>query len=45
MVPPSTAFMAWLLFDEPITVVTVAGTLLTAFAVSLVIRPARPAGP
>jgi drug/metabolite transporter (DMT)-like permease len=40
LVPPSTALLAWLLFSEPITVVTIAGTLLTAFGVSLVVRPA-----
>ena len=38
LVPPSTALLAWLLFSEPITVVTIAGTLLTAFGVSLVVR-------
>lgn len=41
LVPPVTAFIAWLLFSEAITVVTIAGTLLTAFGVSLVVRPAR----
>jgi drug/metabolite transporter (DMT)-like permease len=30
--------MAWVLFSEPITVVTVAGTALTALGVSLVVR-------
>ncbi|HEX5739585.1 MAG TPA: EamA/RhaT family transporter, partial [Hydrogenophaga sp.] len=30
------------LFDEPITLVTVAGIALTAFGVSLVVRPAKP---
>lgn len=38
LVPPTTAFMAWLLFGEPITLVTVAGTALTALGVSLVVR-------
>ena len=38
LVPPTTAFMAWVLFSEPITVVTVAGTALTALGVSLVVR-------
>ena len=38
LVPPTTAMMAWVLFDEPITVVTVAGTALTALGVSLVVR-------
>ena len=38
LVPPTTALMAWLLFDEPITVVTLLGTALTAIGVSLVVR-------
>ncbi|RZI94138.1 MAG: EamA family transporter, partial [Variovorax sp.] len=38
LVPPCTAVMAWLLFDEPITAVTVAGIALTAIGVSLVVR-------
>ncbi|WP_299761953.1 DMT family transporter [Ramlibacter sp.] len=38
LVPPSTALMAWLLFDEPITVLIVAGVALTAIGVSLVVR-------
>lgn len=41
LVPPSTALMAWLLFAEPITVVTVIGTAITALGVSLVVRPAK----
>jgi drug/metabolite transporter (DMT)-like permease len=41
LVPPTTALMAWLLFSEPITVVTLLGIALTAFGVSLVVRPAR----
>jgi drug/metabolite transporter (DMT)-like permease len=41
LVPPTTALMAWLLFDEPITPLTIAGTALTAVGVSLVVRPAR----
>lgn len=41
LVPPTTALMAWLLFDEAITVITVLGTALTALGVSLVVRPAR----
>ena len=40
LVPPSTALLAWLLFSEPITVITISGTLLTALGVSLVVRPA-----
>ena len=38
LVPPCTALMAWLLFDEPITALTLAGLALTAFGVSLVVR-------
>ena len=41
LVPPSTALMAWALFDEPITALTVAGMALTAFGVSLVVRSAK----
>ncbi len=41
LVPPTTALMAWLLFAEPITLLTIAGTVLTAVGVSLVVRPAR----
>jgi drug/metabolite transporter (DMT)-like permease len=33
LTPPTTAIMAWLLFDEPITLSTVLGTLLTVLAV------------
>jgi drug/metabolite transporter (DMT)-like permease len=38
LVPPTTALIAWLLFGEPITIVTVFGVLLTATGVSLVMR-------
>jgi drug/metabolite transporter (DMT)-like permease len=38
LVPPCTALMAWVLFDEPITLVTLAGIVLTALGVSLVVR-------
>jgi len=45
LVPPTTALMAWLLFGEPITVLTMAGVALTAIGVSVVVRsppvPAR----
>ena len=40
LVPPVTAMIAWLLFAETITTITVAGTLITALGVSLVIRAA-----
>jgi drug/metabolite transporter (DMT)-like permease len=44
LVPPTTALLAWLLFGEPITPVTVAGIALTALGVALVVRsgPATP---
>ncbi|MDM0023074.1 DMT family transporter [Variovorax saccharolyticus] len=38
LVPPCTAVMAWLLFSEPITVMTLAGIAITAVGVSLVVR-------
>ena len=41
LVPPCTALLAWLLFAEPITAMTIAGTLIAAVGVSLVVRPAR----
>ncbi len=41
LVPPTTALMAWLLFNESITVITVMGTALTALGVSLVVRTAK----
>jgi chromosomal replication initiator protein len=43
LVPPCTALMAWLLFAEPITALTLAGMALTAFGVSLVVRGPAPA--
>lgn len=42
LVPPTTAMIAWFLFNEPINAVTIAGTALTAVGVSLVVRaPAK----
>ncbi len=41
LVPPMTALLAWLLFGEPVTALTVAGTALTATGVALVIRQPR----
>ena len=38
LVPPVTAFMAWVLFNEPITLTTIVGTGVTAAGVALVIR-------
>ena len=37
LVPPVTAMLAWLLFDEAITVMTMAGTVVTAIGVGLVV--------
>jgi drug/metabolite transporter (DMT)-like permease len=45
LVPPCTALMAWLLFAEPITALTLAGMALTAFGVSLVVRAPAPRAP
>lgn len=38
LVPPCTAAIAWLLFDEPITPLTLLGTAITALGVALVVR-------
>lgn len=44
LVPPSTALMAWQLFGEPITALTLGGVVITAVGVSLVVRtPVPPA--
>lgn len=43
LVPPVTALIAWVLFAEPITALTIAGTVLTAVGVALVIRQPRAA--
>jgi drug/metabolite transporter (DMT)-like permease len=42
LVPPTTALIAWVLFDEQITAITLLGTAITAVGVSLVVRPASP---
>ncbi len=42
LVPPCTALLAWVLFDEPITVLTIAGVALTALGVSVVVRSPAP---
>jgi drug/metabolite transporter (DMT)-like permease len=43
LVPPSTAFLAWLLFDEAVTGMTILGTLCTVMGVALVVKyPAVP---
>jgi len=41
LVPPTTAVMAWILFDESITAMTLAGTAITALGVGLVVRSPR----
>lgn len=41
LVPPTTAVMAWILFSEPITLVTLAGIVVTATGVILVVRPPK----
>jgi drug/metabolite transporter (DMT)-like permease len=41
LVPPCTAVLAWVLFSEPITLVTLVGIALTALGVSLVVRSGR----
>ena len=41
LVPPTAAVMAWVLFSEPITALTILGMAVTALGVSLVIK-ARP---
>ncbi len=41
LVPPTTALMAWVLFNEPITLVTLFGIGVTAVGVSLVVRPPK----
>jgi len=41
MVPPTTALMAWFLFAEPLSVLTLAGIAITAVGVALVLRAPR----
>ena len=41
LVPPTTALMAWVLFSEPITIITIIGTALTAIGVSIVVKKVR----
>jgi drug/metabolite transporter (DMT)-like permease len=41
LVPPTTAVIAWFLFDEAITLVTWVGIAVTAVGVSLVVRPPK----
>jgi drug/metabolite transporter (DMT)-like permease len=42
LVPPCTALIAFVLFGEPISLITVAGIALTALGVSLVVRSPKP---
>jgi drug/metabolite transporter (DMT)-like permease len=42
LVPPCTAVMAWLLFGEAITQLTITGITLAALGVSLVVRQPSP---
>ncbi|MFM8575162.1 MAG: DMT family transporter [Limnohabitans sp.] len=42
LVPPTTAAIAWLLFDEQITPLTLLGTAITAVGVGLVVRSPAP---
>jgi len=39
LTPPTTAVLAWLVFDEPLTPQVVAGLGLAAFGVWLALRP------
>jgi drug/metabolite transporter (DMT)-like permease len=41
LVPPCTALLAWMLFAEPLTWVTLLGMAVTALGVALVVRPSR----
>ena len=41
LVPPVTAVIAWLLFAEPISALTIAGIVLTAMGVALVVRQSK----
>ena len=38
LVPPTTAVIAWVLFGEPVTGLTVAGMVVTAIGVGIVVR-------
>jgi drug/metabolite transporter (DMT)-like permease len=42
LVPPTTALIAWVLFGETITLLTLLGTAITVFGVSLVVRAPPP---
>jgi drug/metabolite transporter (DMT)-like permease len=38
LVPPTTAIIAWMLFAEPVSVLTITGTAITVVGVALVVR-------
>lgn len=40
LVPPTTVLMAWLLFGEPVTLISIVGIVLAALGVRLVVRTA-----
>ncbi len=42
LVPPCAALMAWVLFDEPLTAVVLAGLAITALGVAIVMRGSAP---
>ena len=42
LVPPCTALLGWLLFDELLTPLVLAGLVLTALSVGLVVQDGRP---
>lgn len=44
LVPPCTAMLAWLMFDEPLTATVAGGMVLTAVGVGLVLRQPAAAG-
>ncbi len=41
LVPPVTALIAWLLFAEPVSALTITGTVITVVGVALVVRSPR----
>ena len=45
LVPPTTAIIAWLLFAEPVSALTIAGTAITVVGVAMVIRQPRSVPP
>jgi drug/metabolite transporter (DMT)-like permease len=39
LTPPTTAILAWLIFNEPLTPLIILGTILTSLGVMLVNQP------